>query len=171
MNQQIQSLITTTLCKRAIHPRLYSLAKTTSSTTPNAATMAVIPKSNFSTMNAARRQKADPRKVDAFACPNNWRKSMATLFNSEKHLAYTKLPSVHTMESLGLPDIGVSPIAVSEPFPLFSEEAVDIMRSEALSEVVQKEHFFGCDLAPKQLRGYARRSVPLSIAIVSLTEE
>jgi hypothetical protein len=80
---------------------------------------------------------------------------MATLFKPEIHLAYTEPTVIHTMESLGLPDIGVSPIAVSEPFQLFSEEAVDKMRTEALADIVHKEHFFGCDLAPKQLRGYA----------------
>ncbi len=50
---------------------------------------------------------------------------------------------------------GVSPIAVSEPFRLFSEEAVDIMRGEVLDEEVQEKYSYTSDIAPKQLRGYA----------------
>ena len=108
-------------------------------------------------------QFMDDRKVDAFANTATWKKSMTTLFNLDTHLSYVEPTTVHTMESLGHPDVGVAPIAVSEPFQLFSEEAVDIMRKEALAEVVQEEHFFGCDLAPKQLRGYATASVSPSL--------
>ncbi|KAI5948953.1 hypothetical protein KGF57_005016 [Candida theae] len=44
-----------------------------------------------------------------------------------------------TMEQLGLanPQLQVSPIGVSDPFPLFTKEAIDIMRSELLA----KENF------------------------------
>ncbi|EHL02709.1 hypothetical protein M7I_1225 [Glarea lozoyensis 74030] len=60
------------------------------------------------------------------------------------------------MEDIGYPsNNGVSPNAVSEPFRLFSEEAVDIMRSEVLNKEVQENYSYTSDIAPKQLRGYA----------------
>jgi hypothetical protein len=60
------------------------------------------------------------------------------------------------MEDIGYSSTsGVSPIAVSEPFRLFSEEAVDIMRTEVLAKEVQENYSYTSDIAPKQLRGYA----------------
>lgn len=59
------------------------------------------------------------------------------------------------MEEIGLRDQGVSPVAVSEPFSLFSEDAVNIMRDEILSPVVMDNYAWTSDIAPKQLRGYA----------------
>lgn len=82
---------------------------------------------------------------------------MTTLFKPETHLSFAKPEALYTMESIGLPDVGVSPIAISEPFPLFSQEAVNIMRSEVLADEVQEKHFFANDLAPKALRGYAAK--------------
>lgn len=61
---------------------------------------------------------------------------------------------MYTMKSLGLPDICIAPISVSEPFPLFSAEAVEIMRKEG-------KHFGCCDLVPFQLRGYASKYTTL----------
>jgi hypothetical protein len=60
------------------------------------------------------------------------------------------------MTDLSLPaDIGVSPVAVSEPFHLFSKEAIDVMRSEVLDEKVYNEYSITSDIAPRQIRGYA----------------
>lgn len=60
------------------------------------------------------------------------------------------------MEELGYSnDSGVSPIAVSNPFKLFTEEAVQLMRDEVLSDEVQNGYSYTSDIAPKQLRGYA----------------
>jgi hypothetical protein len=62
------------------------------------------------------------------------------------------------MEDIGLSKSnGISPVAVSEPFPLFTEEAVDIMRKECLSDKVLEEYSWTSDIAPKQLRGYASK--------------
>jgi hypothetical protein len=96
-------------------------------------------------------------KVVEFADENSWRKSMTTHFKPELHLAFVKPKAVCTMESIGLPDVGVSSIAVSEPFQLFSQEAVDIMRSEVLADKVEEKHLFSSDIATKQLRGYASK--------------
>jgi hypothetical protein len=78
------------------------------------------------------------------------------LFDPDVHLAYEPPMKVYTMEDLTLPaGNGVSPVAVSEPFPLFSEEAINRMRTEVLSDVVMEQYSYTSDIAPKQLRGYA----------------
>lgn len=58
-------------------------------------------------------------------------------FDPKRHLAFKEVPKVYTMKDIGLPeDTGISPVAVSEPFPLFTEEAVMRMRQEVLSPEV-----------------------------------
>ena len=59
------------------------------------------------------------------------------------------------MEEIGMADKGVSPNAVSEPFPLFTEEAVQQMRAEVLSEPVWKNCQYKSNIAQCQLRGFA----------------
>lgn len=82
--------------------------------------------------------------------------AVGKLFNPNKHLQYEEPTRVYTMEDIGFPPSkGVSPVAVSEPFRLFSEDAVDIMRSEILDPEVQAKFSYTSDIAPKQLRGYA----------------
>ncbi|KKK22546.1 hypothetical protein AOCH_004529 [Aspergillus ochraceoroseus] len=67
--------------------------------------------------------------------PNSSTASEKVSFEPSKHLAYTPPSKVHTMEELGYPGSrGVSPIGVSEPFPLFSTEAIQQMRKEVLSD-------------------------------------
>jgi hypothetical protein len=85
--------------------------------------------------------------------------ALIPFFKPETHLSFVKPEAICTMESIGLPDVGVSPIAISEPFPLFSQEAVDIIRSEILADEFQKKDSFTNDLAPKALRGYAAKGV------------
>jgi len=79
------------------------------------------------------------------------------LFEPARHLAFEEPDHVHTMEDIGYSATsGVSPIAVSEPFRLFSDEAVDIMREEIFAKEVQENYSYSSDIAPvKQLRGYA----------------
>lgn len=82
--------------------------------------------------------------------------AVGKLFDPLRHLQYEEPSHIHTMEDIGFPSSkGVSPVAVSEPFRLFSEEAVDIMRAEILSQEVQENYSYASDIAPKQLRGYA----------------
>ena len=79
-------------------------------------------------------------------------------FNSKMHIDF-KFPSgVHTMTDLKLPEeFGVSPIAVSEPFPLFSEEAVQRMRGEIFRPEVWENCQYSSNLAQCQLRGFAAK--------------
>ena len=79
------------------------------------------------------------------------------LFNPDMHISYKEPSAVHTLEDIGFPAaLGVSPIACSEPFPLFSEDAVNIMRNEVLNPVVYDEHAWSSDVASVlYLRGFA----------------
>lgn len=79
-------------------------------------------------------------------------------FDPNKHIDF-KFPSkVHTMSDLKLPEgTGVSPIAVSEPFPLFTEEAVFRMRAEIFRTEVWENCQYSSNLAQCQLRGFAAK--------------
>ncbi|OOF97848.1 hypothetical protein ASPCADRAFT_43039 [Aspergillus carbonarius ITEM 5010] len=82
-------------------------------------------------------------------------------FDPSKHLDHTPPSKVHTMKELGYPDSrGVSPIGVSEPFPLFSAEAIQLMREEVLSDEVFAKHRYSSNIAQCQLRGYAAECAP-----------
>ena len=96
--------------------------------------------------------------------------AVGKLFDPSKHLAFEEPSHIHTMEDIGYPAInGVSPIAVSEPFRLFSEDAVNIMRSEILDPEVQEKYSYTSDIAPKQLRGYAPKYALFRLILVNVT--
>ena len=66
-------------------------------------------------------------------------------FDPDQHLQYEPPARVHTMKDLSLPEnTGISPVAVSEPFRLFTTEAVHRMRAEVLSQ----EYVFSQLLTP-----------------------
>lgn len=77
-------------------------------------------------------------------------------FNPADHLSYKAPSKVFTMKELGLPeDIGVSAVAVSEPFQLFTPEAIQQMRAEVLSTRVWENCQYSSNLSQCQLRGFA----------------
>ena len=77
-------------------------------------------------------------------------------FDPSKHLNHAPPSKVYTMKELGYPDSrGVSPIGVSEPFPLFSGEAIEQMRKEVLNKDMPSKYQYSSDLAQCQLRGFA----------------
>jgi hypothetical protein len=80
-------------------------------------------------------------------------------FYPAKHLNFEFPGKVWTMEEIGFADKGVSPIAVSEPFSLFTEEAVKQMRAEVLSKPVWENCKYSSNLAKCQLRGLAPQLV------------
>lgn len=77
-------------------------------------------------------------------------------FDPKKHIKFTPPTKVYTMHDIKLPEnTGVSPVAVSEPFPLFTPEAIHCMRSEVLSQDVWDNCQYSSNLAKSQLRGFA----------------
>ncbi|KAJ0314098.1 hypothetical protein Brms1b_007249 [Colletotrichum noveboracense] len=58
-------------------------------------------------------------------------------FNPDQHLAFVEEPKKLALKDVSLPeDIGISPVACSEPFPLFTEEAIQTMRQEIFTTEV-----------------------------------
>ncbi len=76
-------------------------------------------------------------------------------FEPSKHLAYVPPSRIWKMEEIGKAGQGISPNAVSEPFQLFTEEAVKQMRAEVLSKDVMEKCQYSSNLAHCQLRGFA----------------
>lgn len=79
-------------------------------------------------------------------------------FDPDRHLVRKMPTSKVMMKDMGFPeDRGVSPVAVSEPFKLFTQEAIEQMRAEIFNPQMMKECGFKSHLAPFQLRGYAKK--------------
>lgn len=77
-------------------------------------------------------------------------------FDPKKHLAFEEPESVVKMTDIGFrEDTGVSPVAVSQPFRLFSLEAVQKFRDEVLNTEVMTKYGVKSNLAACQIRGYA----------------
>ncbi|EKD15612.1 uncharacterized protein L3040_009060 [Drepanopeziza brunnea f. sp. 'multigermtubi'] len=96
------------------------------------------------------------RSFEKYLAADNGSPAVGKLFSPARHLAFEEPNHIHTMEELGFSaNKGVSPVAVSDPFPLFSQEAISIMRSEVLDPEVQEKYSYASDIAPRQIRGYA----------------
>ncbi|KIW98628.1 uncharacterized protein Z519_00289 [Cladophialophora bantiana CBS 173.52] len=82
-------------------------------------------------------------------------------FDPEKHLVYREDPPVLMLRDIGLSeDVGISPVAISDPFPLFSEEAITHMRSEIFTNEVWDNCLYSTDFAGCQLRGHCPKYAP-----------
>lgn len=79
-------------------------------------------------------------------------------FDPKKHLDFTEPTKILTMSDLKLPEgTGVSPFAVSDPFQLFTQEAVQRMRNEIFKKEVMENCKYSSNLAQCQLRGFAAK--------------
>jgi hypothetical protein len=88
-----------------------------------------------------------------------------TAFDPAKHITFEEPPDILTMKDIGYSeDVGVSPVAVTQPFQLFSPEAIRIMRSEIAKPEVKADHHYASNIASAQLRGYARKHAPFTYA-------
>ncbi|MCJ1253142.1 hypothetical protein MMC24_000949 [Lignoscripta atroalba] len=82
-------------------------------------------------------------------------------FDPMKHIDFKPPSQIYTMSDLNLPeDTGVSPVAVSEPFQFFTQEAIHRMRAEVLSDAVWSNCQYSSNLAQCQLRGFAAKYAP-----------
>lgn len=83
-----------------------------------------------------------------------------TVFSPEKHLSFNKEPKTLSLRDIGLSDdVGISPVAVSDPFPLFNEEAIRIMRSELFTKEVWENCTHSTEFAGCQIRGQCPKYV------------
>ncbi|KAK2762979.1 hypothetical protein CKAH01_16010 [Colletotrichum kahawae] len=92
--------------------------------------------------------------------PTSSERSTVT-FNPDQHLAFVEDPKKLTLKDVSLPeDIGISPVACSEPFPLFTEEAIQMMRQEIFTTEVWENCLHSTSFAPCQLRGHCPKYAP-----------
>lgn len=81
-----------------------------------------------------------------------------THFNSEKDIAFSPPQKIYKMTDIGYTDTtGISPIAASEPFQLFSKDAIERFRSEIFQPDVMANCRYTGDLGVFMLRGYASK--------------
>ncbi|KAK3067548.1 hypothetical protein LTR53_015532, partial [Teratosphaeriaceae sp. CCFEE 6253] len=91
------------------------------------------------------------------------RKLEDTSFDPREHLVYEEPKSIVMMKDIGFTETtGVSPMAVSEPFKLFSAKCIQKFRDEVLSEEVLEKCSYKSNIAAMQLRGYASRYAPFT---------
>ena len=76
-------------------------------------------------------------------------------FDPSKHLDYTyQYPKrIYTMEEIGLENQGISPNAASEPFPLFTEDAIRQIRAEVFGEESLRNCQYTSTFAKNMIRG------------------
>lgn len=82
------------------------------------------------------------------------------VFDPAIHLNYTPPASKLTMSDIALPSQGISPIAVTEPFPLMSLEGVRQLRKDILSTDVLEKYTVSSKLAACQSREFPQSVTP-----------
>ena len=83
-------------------------------------------------------------------------------FDPERHLQFLPPTCIYTMKEIGLEGQGISPVAASEPFPLFTPEAIKQIRAEIFSELVLRDCQYASSFAKNMVRGMGRACVDLS---------
>ncbi|KAL2865205.1 uncharacterized protein BJX67DRAFT_389438 [Aspergillus lucknowensis] len=107
------------------------------------------------TKRATRPTKKLPRSLI-----ENARVEQPVPFNPNKHLIYQAPEKIHKMADFGLDGAGISPNAISEPFPLFTEEAIRQMRAEIFSEPVLAECQYASSFCTNMIRGMGHARAP-----------
>jgi len=85
-------------------------------------------------------------------------------FNPKKHLNLSRPDRTVSMEDIGLGGQGISPTAVSDPFSLFTPEAIAQMRAEIFSQPVLNSCQYSSDFAKNMIRGFGRKLAPFIFA-------
>lgn len=79
-----------------------------------------------------------------------------TEFDPKKHVCFQPPQRTYSMKEWGYEGQGVSPIAASDPFPLFTPDAVQQCRREIFSEAVMENCQFASTFTKNMVRGYSR---------------
>lgn len=74
-------------------------------------------------------------------------------FDASRHLNFHAPGKIITMSEIGLDGFGISPNAVSEPFSLFTREAIQQIRAEVFSEEVLRDCQFASTFNKNMVRG------------------
>lgn len=90
------------------------------------------------------------------------RATPAEEWNPQKHVAPKTAIVQHLMKDIGLDGHGISHIAVTDPFPLFTKEAIAQMRREIFSEAVLRDCRFKSDFIANMIRGMGHERAPFT---------
>ncbi|KAF4120100.1 hypothetical protein GMORB2_3511 [Geosmithia morbida] len=90
------------------------------------------------------------------------KKTARVNFDKAKHIAFEPPKNIVKMKDIGLEGHGISPNAVSDPFPLFSKEAVEQIRAEVFSEEVLKDRQFCSTFNKNMIRGIGPARAPFT---------
>ncbi|KZZ94180.1 hypothetical protein AAL_05147 [Moelleriella libera RCEF 2490] len=85
-------------------------------------------------------------------------------FDAAQHLNFQPPTQILSMKDIGLEGHGISPNAVSEPFRLFSDEAIKQIRAEVFDEETLKDCQFASDFNKNMVRGMGPRRAPFTYA-------
>lgn len=92
-------------------------------------------------------------------------------FDPNKHLAFEEPKHIYSMTDLGYAaDTGISPVAASEPFKLFTKQAIRQFRNEIFSPAVMENCKYSGSLGACMLRGYAAKLVYIIHLEIELTD-
>ncbi|KAL2793116.1 hypothetical protein BJX66DRAFT_339174 [Aspergillus keveii] len=94
----------------------------------------------------------------------NARVAQKQAFDPARHLNFQAPRSIYTMEQIGLKGHGISPHAATEPFPLFTQEAIAQMRAEIFSEKVLAECQYSSTFNKNMVRGMGPARAPFTYA-------
>ncbi|KAF9874000.1 hypothetical protein CkaCkLH20_08372 [Colletotrichum karsti] len=81
-------------------------------------------------------------------------------WNAKEHLAFEPPKNIVTMKEIGLEGHGISKNAVSDPFPLFTKDAMLQMRAELFDDWTLENCRFATDLTPNLIRGLKPEMAP-----------
>ncbi|OJJ98477.1 hypothetical protein ASPACDRAFT_1889651 [Aspergillus aculeatus ATCC 16872] len=84
------------------------------------------------------------------------------VFDARRDLNFQPPSGITTMREIGLEGHGISPVAASEPFPLFTPAAIKQMRAEIFSEPVLKDCQYSSSFAKNMIRGMGRERAPFT---------
>ncbi|KAL4938274.1 hypothetical protein BDV06DRAFT_231967 [Aspergillus oleicola] len=111
------------------------------------------------TVKVTRPTKSLPRSLlERARLPPSEKRS----FNPSEHLVYEPPTKIHKMGDFGLEGAGISPNAISKPFPLFSEDAIRQMRNEIFSDEVMRDCQFRSDFCENMVRGMGHGRAPFT---------
>ncbi|KAH6886372.1 hypothetical protein B0T10DRAFT_407865 [Thelonectria olida] len=91
--------------------------------------------------------------------------SQRNSFSPEKHLNFQSPSKIYSMKEIGLEGHGISPNAVTEPFSLFTEDAIKQMRAEIFSEEVLENCQYASTFNKNMVRGMGAARAPFTYSV------
>ncbi|KAH7142075.1 hypothetical protein EDB81DRAFT_691542 [Dactylonectria macrodidyma] len=86
-------------------------------------------------------------------------------FDAKTHINFVPPNKTYTMTEIGLEGEGISDVAISEPFSLFTQEAAQQIRREIFSEPVLEKCQYASSFAKNMIRGYSQEDAPFTHAL------